>query len=338
MTRKAVTKLADGPEMPSQLAALLLDVLEEKGVSRASALAGTGIRSVMLEREEGYLTYRQYLSLINHALALSGISNLGLVVGSRENISTWGMLGYAVMSSATYREAFETGLRFHTAASGMMLLSARQEGDQVCLTMEAPIPLGDALPFCVEEMVAGITTVFRELLGASMQPTRLSLTYDEPPHAAEYGKLLSCPVEFATDANELWILAPDDTPLPQADAVSARMCRKMVEEMLDRHGVKEDLVREVQRILLRNPGSIPGMETVAEELGVSSRGLRRELDARDTSFQAIRDELRRQLALNYLRDSSLTLEVIAERLGYTEVTNFRRAFKQWTGYPPSSFR
>ena len=59
MTRKAVTKLADGPEMPSQLAALLLDVLEEKGVSRASALAGTGIRPVMLEREDGYLTYRQ---------------------------------------------------------------------------------------------------------------------------------------------------------------------------------------------------------------------------------------------------------------------------------------
>jgi AraC-like DNA-binding protein len=336
--RKAVTKLADGPEMPSQLAALLLDVLQEEGVSRAAVLAGTGIRPVMLEREDSYLTYRQYLSLINHALALSGIPDLGLVVGSRENISTWGMLGYAVMSSATYREAFETGLKFHTAASGMMLLNARQEGDQVCLTLEAPVPLGDALPFCVEEMVAGITTVFRKLLGRSMQPTRLRLVYDEPSYAAEYGKLLNCPVEFGREANELFLPAPDDTPLPQADPVSARMCRKLVEEMLDRHGVQEDLVREVQRILLRNPGSIPDMETVAEELDVSSRGLRRELDARDTSFQAIRDELRRQLALDYLRDSSLTLEVIAERLGYTEVTNFRRAFKQWTGHPPSSFR
>jgi AraC-like DNA-binding protein len=324
--------------MPIQLACLIMEVLEEQGLSRASVLAGTGIRPVLLEQEETYLTYRQYLSLVNNGLALSGIPDLGLVVGSRENVSTWGILGYAVMSSATYREAFHTGLQFHTAASGMMLLRAREEGEQVCLSLEAPVPLGDALPFCVEEMVAGITKVFRTWIGDGIRPRRLRVTYDRPDYAGHYTELLRCPVEFRQQANEFWVDAPDDRPLPQADPITARMCRKLVEEMLVKHGGEEDLVREVRRIILRVPGQIPSMESVAEELGISSRSLRRELDTYDTSFQAIRDDVRRQLALDYLRDSSLTLAVIADRLGYTEVTNFRRAFKQWTGRPPSAFR
>ncbi len=324
--------------MPTQLARLILDVLEEQGVSCGSALAGTGIRPSELDQEDTCLTYRQYLSLINHGLALSGTPELGLIVGSRENISTWGILGYAIMSCATYREAFYTGLQFHTAAGGMMLLRARERDDRVCISLEAPMPLGEALPFCLEEMVAGIITVFRKLIGDDIKPLQLRVTYDAPEYSGEYAEMLGCPVAFNQDANELWLPAPDDTPLPQADAVSARLCRKMVEEFVTRHGSKTDLAREVQRILLRTPGFFPDMEAVADELGMSSRHLRRELGTLGTSFQEIRDDIRRQLAIDYLRDSTLTLAVIAERLGYTEVTNFRRAFKQWTGLPPSRFR
>lgn len=324
--------------MPPQLAVQLLDLLEEEGLSRAHVLAGTGIRPLVLERENTVIPYRQMVSLVRRALSLSNTAALGLCAGSRENVSSWGLLGYTIMSCSTYREAFFTGLEFYRAASGMLALSAHEEGGRLCLRMDAPADLEDILPFCVEEMAGGIVTVLGDIIGERFQPLELQACYADPGCARLYRKVLRCPTRFNQPHNALWIARPDNTPLPSANPVSARMCRRLVEEMLDRHSPEENLVREVRRVLMRSPGLIPGMETVAAELGISSRGLRRQLQAFGTSFRAELDDVRRQLALDYLRDSSMNLEQIASLLGYTEVTNFRRAFKGWTGRPPTWFR
>lgn len=331
-------KGSGGYEMPPQMAVQILELLEAEGISRNTVLAGTGIRPVLLERDDTYIPYHQMTALITRALALAPLQGLGMAVGASETISSWGILGYTMMSCATYREAFFTGLKFHQAASGMMALSAHEEHGRTCLTMDEPVELGPALPFAVEEMVFGIVAVVRSLVGQRLQVLELQVSYPAPDYARRYGEILGCPVHFNQSRNALWLQSPDNTALPNANPVSARMCRKLVEEMLDRHSVEENLVREVRRILMRAPGQIPDMETVARELGISSRSLRRRLGEFDTSFRALLDEVRKQLAIGYLRDSSMSLEHIASLLGYTEVTNFRRAFRQWTGKPPSQFR
>jgi AraC-like DNA-binding protein len=324
--------------MPPQLAVQLVELLEEQGVSRAHLLAGTGIRPVQLEREDTFIPYRQMVKLVRRALALSNTPALGLLSGSQENVSSWGMLGYTIMSCSTYREAFYTGLKFYRAASGMLALSAHEEGDRLCLHMEAPEGLDDILPFSVEEMAGGVVAVLGDIIGPRFKALELQASYPDPGYARLYRKVLSCPTRFNQPHNALWITRPDDTPLPSANPVSARMCRRLVEELLDKHSPEDNLVREVRRLLMRTPGQIPDMETVAAELGISSRGLRRQLQALDTSFRSEVDDVRKQLALGYLRDSSMNLEQIASLLGYTEVTNFRRAFKGWTGKAPSEFR
>lgn len=334
----ATLRRTDESEMPPQLAVQLLELLEEQGVSRAHVLAGTGIRPLLLEQEGAFIPYRQMVNLVRRALSLSSTPALGLLIGSRENVSSWGILGYTIMSCSTYREAFFTGLKFYKAASGMLALSAHEEGDRLCLRMEAPTELAGILPFCVEEMAGGIVTVLGDIIGERFQPLELHASYPDPGRARLYRRVMRCPTRFNQPQDALWIARPDDTPLPSANPVSARMCRRLVEEMLDKHSTEENLVREVRRVLMRSPGRIPDMETVAAELGISSRGLRRQLQVFGTSFRAELDDVRKQLALGYLRDSSMNLEQIAALLGYTEVTNFRRAFKTWTGKPPTWFR
>ena len=154
----------DNLMIPPQLAGLILEVLHEQGVSSAQALRDTGIRPVLLQRDDTYFSYRQMLALIENAQALSSTPWLGMLVGARENIGTWGVLGYAIMSCATFRESFDIGMRFHRTAAGMMLMSAREEADRMVIQMETPCPLGAALPFCVEETVAGIVAVSSLLL------------------------------------------------------------------------------------------------------------------------------------------------------------------------------
>ncbi len=324
--------------LPPQLAGLILTVAEEMGVSRGDMLSSTSIRPVLLSQEGTYLSFRQMIRLIQNALRLTNIPWLGLLVGARENISTWGVLGYAVMSCATHREAMEVGLKFHRVAASLMGLRAEEDGERVCVNLETLVPLGKVLPFCVEETIQGICAVNSILIGRPVRPLEVSLTYSKPDYADKLEEYFRCPIHYEQVKNAFWSKTAKETPMQHSDPISARMCLTLVEQMLERHSSEDDFILKVRQILLRSPGMFPDMEAVAEELGMSSRTVRRKLGDLNTSFKAVLDNVKKNLALDYLQNSILTLDRIAGFLGYTETTNFRRAFKQWTGYPPSYYR
>ena len=128
-------------------------------------------------------------------------------------------------------------------------------------------------------------------------------------------------------------------PLSQANALSAKISRKMCEEFMSRQQHDNlETTRQVTELLLANPGQLPGMEEVAQRLNVGDRTLRRKLLAENTSFQEVVDQLRQDLSKHYLKRSQLSLDAIAHLVGFTETTNFRRAFKRWEGVPPASYR
>ncbi len=337
MTQRSEADL-DKTVIPPQLAGLILSVLEEQGVARNQVLRGSGIRPVMLDSEDSFLSYHQMMSLIENALAVAKTPWLGLLVGSRENLGTWGVFGYAMMSCSTYREAAKIGFRFYRAAPSLLLLSAEEEADRLRIHMDSPTSLGKLLPFLVEETVTGICTVTSILVSHQVTPLEIHVTYPKPEYAEKYDEFFPCPIHYQQSSNIFWCELPDDTPLQHSDPISARICRKLVDELLEKHTSEEDFLLEVRRILLRTPGRFPDMEAVAGELGMSSRTLRRKLGDLETTFQDILEDVRRNLALDYLQNSTLNLEEISTFLGYTEMTNFRRAFKQWTGKAPTAFR
>ena len=79
-------------------------------------------------------------------------------------------------------------------------------------------------------------------------------------------------------------------------------------------------------------------EYVAQSLNMSARTLRRKLHDENSSFRQLVDELRRDMAIRYLRDTALTVEDIAETLGFSDAANFRQAFRKWTKATPHEFK
>ncbi len=324
--------------LPPQLAGLIVSVLEERGFAPGDVLAGTGLGPAQLADVDRWISLEKMLAVIERAIALSKLPELGLVVGARENLGTWGALGYAVMSCATEREAFDVGLRFQNAASTLLSISATEDDGRMRLQLDAPIPLGPLLPFCVEEMVAGICTVGSVYMNRPVRPLDLSLSYARPAHAEAYTRMFGCKPRFDQAQNVFWTDIPGDRALKHADPASAAMSLRLVEDLLASHDEADDLIVRTRKALLRTPGRLADMEAVSRELGMTSRTLRRKLDALGTSFRCILDDVRSNLAKDYLAQSELTIDEIASFLGYTETTNFRRAFKKWTGSPPSAFR
>ena len=113
----------------------------------------------------------------------------------------------------------------------------------------------------------------------------------------------------------------------------SRQCRELLDRRLSRIGI----AGQVRSRLRHQPGELPSMQTVADELHIDPRTLRRRLVSEGTSFRALVDEVRRGLAIELLEQDT-PVEQIAKRLGYAETGNFTHAFKRWEGIAPSHFR
>jgi AraC-like DNA-binding protein len=97
-------------------------------------------------------------------------------------------------------------------------------------------------------------------------------------------------------------------------------------------------VGEVRQLLMKNLMRPKRFEDVAQSLNVSARTLRRKLRDENSSFRQVVDELRRDMAVRYLRDTNLTVEEIADSLGFSDAANFRQAFRRWTKTTPREFK
>ena len=105
---------------------------------------------------------------------------------------------------------------------------------------------------------------------------------------------------------------------------------------LDKYHSVSAKVKNLLRLLLKHQS--PSSETIARELGMSSRTLQRKLDEEGTRYKTVLMELRLELALHYLQHSNLSLEEISHELGYGEARSFYRSFKNWTGHTAGSYR
>jgi AraC-like DNA-binding protein len=91
-------------------------------------------------------------------------------------------------------------------------------------------------------------------------------------------------------------------------------------------------------LLSRDCNRWPDLESVAEQMHISPQTLRRHLREEGTSFQGLKDQLRRDMAIYHLSRAELSLQQIAEQLGFSEPSAFHRAFKKWTGLTPGAYR
>jgi AraC-like DNA-binding protein len=121
-----------------------------------------------------------------------------------------------------------------------------------------------------------------------------------------------------------------------ADAAAKRLASVQLERELAAL-TEGALVTEIRAQLAREGGP-PTIEEVARALRVSPRTLKRRLAELGTTFSELRDDQRRQRALLLLDDRNLSISDVATRLGYTELPNFTRAFRKWTGMTPAAYR
>lgn len=322
--------------------ALLVEALAGDGVPAAAVLAGTGLDAAALHDAATRVSVRQLLQAHARAQRLAVDPALALRCGLRTRITHFGMYGYALLASPSARAAIDFALRYRALTSPLIGLRFAVDRGEAVWSFDDRLGLGEdaaLLRFVFELQLGTLLALHRDLLGAALVPARARVRWPAPAHAAAYRELLGCPVDFAAGADELrFDAARLDQPLAFANPITAAVvqqtCDRLLAELHDAAG----LAGRVAALLLQAPGRFADIEAVAAQLQLGARTLRRRLQLEGTSYQQVLDGVRRQLAIDYLRDTAMSTEDIAAQLGFSDAANFRHAFKRWTGRATSAYR
>ena len=319
---------------PTALVQSLVQSMEARGIRADISLAGTGI-DLSLDR----VTYQQRIDQLSNMLDLLGMNGAWLESPRTVSISDYGLLGYAMMSSATLEQAVQIAVKYHKLAGAMFELAFDVDGDEAILRIDHLLPGGRVGQYTVEELFAAISRLIGLLLGRDHKPSRILLNYEAPEYAEKHLQCFRCPVIFDQPSCQYRFSREElAESLAEADANTARTCEESCRKLLNQMEIEDDIISRICHLLLSTPGEFPKLDAVANKLSLGARTLRRRLNDLGTSYQRILDDVRRELAIEYLRTTNLTVQEIAELLGYSEVTNFRRAFMRWVELSPYQYR
>jgi AraC-like DNA-binding protein len=319
---------------------MLTDHLVARGHDLAPVLATMGATPDDLVDVDGRIPRRAFLDAFELAVELTGDPDLGLHVGESVRPIHFGVLGYLMMSCETMRQAAERHRRWLELIADGERVEYVRRGDRSVHTSHFPDRDPDP-PACAIACAAASTVTFvRWLTGPDDGLVRVELPYPEPPSRAEHDRLFRCELVFDAPNLAYWRdAAVVHRPLVQGDAALRRQMEERAAMLAASRGAVDGVVRDVRTLVARRLAEgVPGLDAAAALLGLTPRALARRLAEHGTSFTKIVDDSRRQLALEYVKDASLSLVDVAYLLGFSEQSAFHRAFKRWTGRAPGEYR
>jgi AraC-like DNA-binding protein len=321
-------------------ARVVVDMALEKGVSERRCLQGTPLTAAQLRDFATEVEATDELRIVRNVLAeLGDRPGLGVEAGLRSTLASVGILGFALRTSRTLRDAAAVATRYIAASASFVRFAIEEDRASARLILEDEEIPADVRDFMVERDLAAVGQSMHGLLGRDLAETglRVQLRMTRERGSVLAGALPGA-VEFSQPRNALSVsVALLDAPLPQADSSTAQMCEQQCRELIERRRERRGVAGEVRSRLLRDPGRPASIDTIAAERHIDARTLRRHLAKEGTSYRALLDEVRDTLAVAMLTTAGLTVAEVATRLGYSEPASFTHAFTRWHDVPPSRY-
>ena len=316
--------------------------MEDLGYSAAQCLEGTGVDEQALREAEPTTAFslEQEFHFHRNLLELTADPLLGLKIGRAYTLRSYGLFGYAFLSAPTLRQALIMARNYGPLSFTLFKLDFEVAGRNgvMSFSRQAGIP-DDLIRFYVDRDLVAVLFGGQAELAEPISALQVALMHDDGGNRAEYQDTFNCPLVFNAPRSELHLDASQlDAPMPQRDSEASGLLQQQCKLLLARMSKSSGFIEEVRQLIVSRPGYFPDIDHVAEKLGMTSRSLRRKLSAEGSSYQKILDEVRYQLAREYLGTSNMSLEEISVLLDYSTPGNFSHAFKRWHGSSPRSFR
>lgn len=325
-------------------AALLVDLAAEHGLAHADSLHGTPLTREALDDLDAEVRLRDELQILSNILdGLPDVPGLGVEAGLRCHAASPGIWGLALMSSQTLGDAMSVGMSLAALSFCLCRLSVSTDtadGTGRLVLDPTALPVG-IRRFAVERDSTGIQTLQRDLLMNPDAPLRVAYTMPRPPEdeVRKYVDVFGVEPEFDAPQNCLIVsLESLSAPLPQANQYARSMAEKQAVQLLRQRSARAGVAGLLRDLMLASPSPVLSLDEAARQLAVSPRTLRRHLAQEGVSLRVLQEEVREALAEELLVSDGRSVADIAERLGYSQVSSFTKAFRRWKGVGPQEYR
>lgn len=321
--------------------AQLIKIGSEYGLSSCALLKGSNISKAMLSDPYASIQPEQEFCVIRNLQAATGFEDLGLLVGKHFHLSILGVLGATVPTASTVREAIKLFIQYIQLSYTYFNVSFEENNTGGKITLADQYDLSDLRRFFIDRDTMFTVNAFRELfpLSLSMDGIAVKLGYEPPFDTSKHSQALQCALEFGEGSTHIslskQLLAQT---LPQSNELTLKLLEQQCKEIDLKLSGAQTLAEKIQQSLLKSIRAPLSLEDIAQELGLSSRTVRRKLSLEGSHYKQLLMTLRENEAKRLLKETTWSVEKIAEHLGYSETSGFNHAFKKWTGLSPNQFR
>jgi AraC-like DNA-binding protein len=312
-------------------------LVTELGGDPDSLLSRAGIKTEDVGRFDAFFTYLAFIHAVESAAAATNTPAFGRRLGERQGIEILGPVGVAARTSATVAEALTIFEQYLSAYSPAISVVLHRETDLAFLEFRILIAHPPAHAQAIELSLGVMLRVLRFLFGSGYAPTVVHVPHAPLSPREEYLRYFSCTPRFGSRrAGMAFPVEHLDRPLAR-DEMAHQVVLEYLDTVVDRHRpMMASSIRELIRQLL--PAGVATVPVVADQFRLHPKAFRRRLTAEGTNFNSVVDDVRRELAERYLRDTNMELSHLARELGYAEQSVLSRSCQRWFGASPASLR
>ena len=327
--------------LPNQSARIMRSVIEEAGLSWEPLLSEAGIPTDITEDPNGVLSGAQELRLQEvFVQATRHIPGAWFRAGLQYRLMSYGPLGLAVLAADTVGAGLRLMTSFLALTYSLMQYTVVEEaGEVVALEADDTQVPRDYREFCHERSLGSATRFLNDMHPALSPILRIETVLDAGHGRHECEAILGIPVIFGAPVSR-WILKSEAAraPLPVASPLLEGTYGSLCARLVDGEKVSDEVVSQLYGLLVRSVRHVPTAHDACRTLALSERTLYRRLAAQGLTFGQMVDKVREQRATYLLENTRMSVEAVAESLGFAETASFSRAFKRWKGVPPLQFR
>lgn len=323
------------------LARGLMELAVSKGASQAELLARSGIAAEDLTDVDRRIPFAKYVALMRAGQELANDPALALHYGETNDMSRISIVGLIADACETMAEAMVQVNRFgrlvveFDGPKDRFKIVAKDGGLWTVDTRENP----NAFPELTESTFARAICGPRRF-GVTSLAKAVHVTHKAPAYRAEYERIYGVPVTFEAEWNavlmdEKWMTHKIAVQPRYVFGILSEHADALLKSLEDSKSTRGRVESLLMPILHKGDAN---MDAIAGKMGLSRQTLFRQLKAEGTTFEKVLDELRHQLALQYLRGRKASVNETAYLVGFSEPAAFSRAFKRWTGTSPREMR
>lgn len=315
----------DLPFLPIVYLNKLAEQMLEENIQPDLLLRDCDISPNILKNPEAYLSVHQVRTVVGRYIDLTGMPCAAIRYGQRLDLLTHGLFGYVFLTRLPFREFMSNIFHYLQVRLPLLQLELHQESDYISLKLSYRQPLYEIEAFVTQAFLSSLYTLV-SLITKHITLHFQSHSLSPHPHLAE---LLPVPIEIGSANNEIRFYAADHYLQQHNITHSHQQMNPFYEH---------SLVVKMRAYILSRADQALSAEDVAQYLNMSVRTLRRRLADIGLCFNEIRLEVRMQAATRYLKHSKLSIERIANLIGYSDQASFTRAFQKWTHETPDVVR